>query len=223
MPLRVRARPSTSVRGARGACGRGARATQNDLSVIENEVTSIRELTGEDFILIAMKVNSWNHDLSPWNAPAVFGDEPFGDGAEDTLKAVLEELGEIDHNKRYFIGGYSLAGLFALWSVYRTEVFSGAAAASPSIWFPGFHDYMEGHKVLTKAVYLSLGDREERTRNQVMSTVGKRIRDAYELLSGSGVDCMLEWNKGNHFREPDLRTAKAFAWVISWIRGKEQD
>ena len=108
----------------------------HDLSVIENEVTSIRELTGEDFILIAMKVNSWNHDLSPWNAPAVFGDEPFGDGAEDTLKAVLEELGEIDHNKRYFIGGYSLAGLFALWSVYRTEVFSGAAAASPSIWFP---------------------------------------------------------------------------------------
>ena len=90
----------------------------HDLSVIENEVTSIRELTGENFILIAMKVNSWNHDLSPWNAPAVFGDEPFGDGAEDTLKAVLEELGEIDHNKRYFIGGYSLAGLFALWSVW---------------------------------------------------------------------------------------------------------
>lgn len=27
----------------------------HDLSVIENEVTSIRELTGEDFILIAMK------------------------------------------------------------------------------------------------------------------------------------------------------------------------
>ena len=187
----------------------------HDLSVIENEVSLIREFAGVDFFLIAIKVNSWNHDLSPWDAPVVFGDESFGNGAADTLKVILDELGEIDHNKKYFIGGYSLAGLFALWSVYQTEIFSGAAAVSPSIWFPGFRNYMEGHEILTKAVYLSRGDREERTRNPIMSTVGDRIREAYETLNGSGVDCMLEWNKGNHFKEPDLRTAKAFAWVMS--------
>lgn len=26
--------------------------------------------------------------------------------------------------------------------------------------------------------------------------------------------CTLEWNPGNHFREPDVRTAKGFCWVM---------
>ena len=30
-----------------------------------------------------------------------------------------------------------------------------------------------------------------------------------------GINCTLEWNQGNHFREPDIRTAKAFAWVMA--------
>ena len=187
----------------------------HDLSEIECEVAAIRELAGADFCLIALKVDSWNRNLSPWKAPAVFGNEGFGDGAQETLKAVLEELGPVRDDKRYCIGGYSLAGLFALWSVYRTGIFAGAAAASPSVWFPGFIDYMKKNDIRTKAVYLSLGDREEKTRNQVMSKVGDRIRDAYELLRGAGVRCSLEWNEGNHFREPDRRTAKAFAWVLN--------
>ena len=187
----------------------------HDLSVIESETALIRELAGTDFSLIAIKVNNWNEELSPWNAPAVFGDEGFGSGAEATLKAVLDVLDPFDKTKNYYIGGYSLAGLFALWSACQTDVFAGVAAASPSIWFPGFIDYMKEHAPHTGSVYLSLGDREEKIRNPVMSTVGKCIREAYEMLNGKGMDCILEWNKGNHFREPDLRTAKAFAWVIS--------
>ena len=186
----------------------------HDLSVIEGEAASIRELAGTDFFLIAFKVNSWNEDLSPWNAPAVFGKEGFGSGAEATWKAVRNELAPFDKEKNYYIGGYSLAGLFALWSAFQTDVFAGVAAASPSIWFPGFIDYMKEHALHTGAVYLSLGDREEKTRNPVMSTVGCCIREAYKMLNGKGVDCILEWNQGNHFREPDLRTAKAFAWVM---------
>jgi hypothetical protein len=66
----------------------------HDLSVMENEVASIRQMTGAKFYLIAMKVNRWNHDLSPWAAPAIFGDESFGDGSEDTLEAVLNPYSE---------------------------------------------------------------------------------------------------------------------------------
>ena len=116
--------------------------------------------------------------------------------------------------RTYYIGGYSLAGLFALWAVYQTDLFAGAAAASPSIWFPGFLDYMKEHEIRTRNVYLSLGDREEKTRNPVMSQVGSCICSAHMLLEERGVRCTLEWNKGNHFKDPDLRTAKAFAWVI---------
>ena len=48
-----------------------------------------------------------------------------------------------------------------------------------------------------------------------MSQVGRAIREAEEILHQAGTDCLLEWNKGNHFKEPDLRTAKAFAWLMN--------
>ncbi len=191
----------------------------HDMGVIESEVSYIGELSGgQDFCLKAVKVNSWNNDLSPWPAPAVFGKEGFGDGAEKTLKYVLENIVPVPEaarsTKRIYIGGYSLAGLFALWAGCRTDRFNGIAAASPSVWFPHFIEYMQEKGIHADAVYLSLGDREEKTRNPVMSQVGNAIRKAQELLAGSGIDCKLEWNAGNHFKDPDLRTAKAFAWVM---------
>ena len=142
----------------------------------------------------------------------VFGKEGFGCGAPETLRELLELC--CDRRRTYYIGGYSLAGLFALWAVYRTDKFTGVAAASPSMWFPGFTDYMKEHKIRTDAVYLSLGDKEEKTRHPVMAKVGDRIREAHSLLLEQGVKCVLEWNEGNHFKDADIRIAKAIAWVI---------
>ena len=117
--------------------------------------------------------------------------------------------------KKTFIGGYSLAGLFALWTVFQTDIFQGVAAASPSVWFPGFLDYTHEHIIQTKAVYLSLGDKEEKTKNPLMSQVGNAIRTLHEAIAAKGtIKTTLEWNSGNHFKDPDLRTAKAFAWLI---------
>ena len=110
-----------------------------------------------------------------------------------------------------------MAGLFALWSAYRTDRFSGIAAASPSLWFPEFLEYMQAHDLHSAAVYLSLGNREEKTRNPVMATVGDRMRAAYALLQKKNVSCTLEWNSGGHFQQPDCRTAKAFAWILEHL------
>ncbi|MBR3629276.1 MAG: esterase [Oscillospiraceae bacterium] len=184
----------------------------HDLAGMDKEIEAIRHLTDMDFCLTAVKVNRWNADLSPWTAPAVFGNEPFGDGASVTLAEVLQYTD--DSEKTYFIGGYSLAGLFALWAAYQTDVFDGVAAASPSLWFPGFKDYMHEALIRSHSVYLSLGTQEPRTRNPVMATVGDRIREAAALLKAQQVNCTLEWNPGNHFKDADLRTAKAFAWLM---------
>lgn len=62
-----------------------------------------------------------------------------------------------------------MAGLFTLWAAYQTDAFAGVAAASPSICFPDFLQYMKEHDIRTESVYLSLGDREEKTRNLVMA------------------------------------------------------
>ena len=119
-------------------------ANDHDISLLENEVNEIKKLTGKDFYFTAFKQENWNKDLSPWSAPAVFGNEDFGEGANDTMNDILKLC--VDMNKTYFLGGYSLAGLFALWASFQTDVFTGVVAASPSVWFPGFIEYMKNHK-----------------------------------------------------------------------------
>jgi len=184
-----------------------------ELRGIENEISIIRSLSSCDFSLIAVKIEDWNRELSPWKAPAIFGNDDFGDGANETLSQILEHCR--DRDKTYYLGGYSLAGLFALWAVYQTDIFSGVAAASPSVWFPGFDEYMKNGDIKTGMVYLSLGDKEEKVKNPVMALVGERIRGVAACLEKNGTDCILEWNQGNHFKEPDVRMAKAFAWLLN--------
>ena len=186
---------------------------EHDLSLIEQEVAFIGSNTNENFHVTAFLVDDWNRDLSPWQAPAVFGKEDFGDGARQTLQEILKYCEE--DSRKYYIGGYSLAGLFSLWAVCQTDRFCGAAAASPSVWFPGFTDYLRDHRVQSKSVYLSLGNKEERSRNAVLAAVGDRIRETYEILRNQEIPCTLEWNEGNHFRDSELRTAKAFSWVLA--------
>ena len=179
---------------------------------METELNEIRKQGKADFQLIAVKVDNWNQDLSPWEASAVFGREGFGDGAGELLQFLLGQCA--DRRKTYYIGGYSLAGLFSLWAAYQTDIFAGVAAVSPSVWFPGFLQYMKEHDMRAKSVYLSLGNREERTRNSLMATVGDCIREGYNLLKMQKIRTILEWNPGNHFKDAGIRTAKGFAWLI---------
>ncbi len=182
----------------------------HDLEGLDAEVEQIRKLSGTDqFRLIAFKVQDWDQELAPWPAPAAFGDRGFGDGAPDTLRFVLEEL--CRDAGTIYIGGYSLAGFFALWAAYQTDRFRGSAAVSPSVWYPGWVEYAREHACRADRIYLSLGKKEEKTRNRLMAQVGDAIRFQAQLLEGNSI---LEWNDGNHFREPDVRTAKGFAWLL---------
>ena len=181
---------------------------------MEEEAEMILKLAGLDFHLLAVKVN-WFRDLSPWRAPAVSGNISFGDGAEETLEKILKLTG--DPGKRYILGGYSMGGLFALWAACRSDAFSAVAAASPSVWFPGFTQYMFSGGIRTGRVYLSLGSKEEKVRNPVMATVGERIREIHTWLQSQAIPCCLEWNDGNHFRDLEERMAKGFAWSMKGL------
>ena len=181
---------------------------------MDQEASLIRKLAGRDFHLLAVRVD-WFQDLSPWPSPAVAGNIPFGDGAEETLKNILKLTGTT--GKKYILGGYSMGGLFALWAACRTDTFSAVAAASPSVWFPGFTEFMTSSGIHTGRVYLSLGDREEKTRNPVMAAVGTRLREIYAWLQSQAIPCCLEWNKGNHFVNLEERMAKGFAWAVKGL------
>ena len=185
---------------------------KHSLPMMEKEIDAIQNEAGDDFHLIAFEVNDWNDDLSPWKAPAVFGDHAFAGGAEETLAVILSEIQ--GDPRRCYLGGYSLAGLFSLWAGCRTDAFAGIAAASPSLWYPRFLDYLEANSMKADKVYLSLGDQEEKTRNARMATVGDCVRAAHGIFQNEGILTTLAWNPGNHFKEPELRTAKAFAWLL---------
>lgn len=206
----------------------------HDLEVMESEAARLTELAGHtDWCIAAVKVSNWNQDLTPWPSDPVFGKVGFGDGAQKTLDMLLGEVlpqlaeelpnvgekltntgKELPNAWKPYICGYSLAGLFALWAVYKTDAFAGAAAVSPSVWYPGWLDFAGRNKIKVPEVYLSLGMKEEKTRNRVMSTVGNAIREQYELLQSAGIHCQLDWNPGNHFVDSDVRVAKGLAWLL---------
>lgn len=132
------------------------------------------------FTLVVISGLDWNHDMAPWDSPAAFKKgEPFTGGADDYLRLLVEEI--IPRVEKELpglpawrgIAGYSLAGLFALYAIYRTDVFSRVGCMSGSLWFPGFKEYIFTHepKRWPDCIYFSLGDREAKTRNPVLKTV----------------------------------------------------
>lgn len=185
------------------------------------EAESILQARRNDIIFANFAVEHWNDELSPWSADAVFKNQPFAGRAESTLNFVTDifipELisrYSLPSDIKIVIGGYSLAGLFALWASYMTDIFHAVAAVSPSVWFPGWIESATEKHVLADKVYLSLGNREEKTNNRTMARVGDNIRLQKELLDRQGVQSVLEWNEGNHFRDVEERTARGFRWTI---------
>ena len=197
---------------------------EHELQSMDHEVAAIAQ-SNRKYLFVAIPVESWNDALSPWEAPAVWGKQGFGGKAGKTLRFLtgqvipsLKQQFDLPENIKIILGGYSLAGLFALWASTQTDLFYGIVAASPSVWFPDWMEFEQQHPIQTQRVYLSLGDKEERTKNAVMAEVGDNIRTLHSRLIERGADCTLEWNSGGHFKDADLRTARAFQWVIEESR-----
>lgn len=177
----------------------------------------------QNFLLVAFQVEDWNRDFSPWKAPAVFGTEAFAGQGARTLKWLLEEgVPYIDRTynvkeQEHWLAGYSLAGLFALWVAYESDTFSGIACCSGSLWFKDWNIYTREHTLKCKcSVYLSLGGKEEKTKNAVMATVGEHTREQEKLLLEDPLAerVVLEWNSGGHFADSGKRLAKGVRWLM---------
>ena len=199
-------------------------AGDHEMDGLQQQADLLEQRCGDGFLLAAFPIADWNRELSPWDAPPVFGKEGFGHGAEETLSfieqillpALLRQY-DLPADLPVILGGYSLAGLFSLWSAFQTDRFAAVAAASPSVWFPQWIEYAQREELCARHVYLSLGDREEKTKNAVMAKVGDCIKTQEQLLREKGIDCALEWKEGNHFRDAEKRTAAAFAWCVEQI------
>lgn len=191
---------------------------------VEHLWDSLMELIPkQNFLLVAFQVEDWNREFSPWKAPAAFGTEGFSGQGAETLRWLTEEcVPYIDQTfgtkeQEHWLVGYSLAGLFALWAAYESNVFSGIACCSGSLWFPDWDIYVKEHTLQSRCnIYLSLGGKEEKTKNKVMATVGDRTREQKKILQEDPMaeQVILEWNTGGHFADAGKRLAKGIRWLF---------
>ncbi len=183
-----------------------------------------RELECPPFVLVAIGALDWNRELSPWVCDGTVRDaEPFSGGAAAYLKELLDSIvpmveASLPHPPAWRgIAGYSLAGLFALWSLWQTDLFARAASASGSLWFPGFLERVKAEPFAStpQAAYLSLGKKETKTPNRMMRHVLEDTRAMEELFRSRGVSTTFELNPGNHFTETAQRMAHGIQWLLT--------
>ena len=185
--------------------------------------SACRDLDCPPFTLAAIGGLDWNRELSPWECDGTVRDsEPFAGEAATYLQELLGHIvpevePPLPHPPAWRgIAGYSLAGLFALWSLWQTDAFDRAASASGSLWFPGFVDRAASKPFAgnPQAVYLSLGKKETKTPNRMMRHVLENTRTIEGTLQGRGIDTVFEINPGNHFSETDIRMARGIKWLL---------
>ena len=192
----------------------------NEGEEVRNEC---HKLNCPPFSLAAISNLDWNKDLSPWESPALYKkEESFSGGADAYLLLLTEKIlpaicdSMVTKLSYVALAGYSLAGLFSIYSAYNAEIFARIASVSGSLWFPGFEEYAKTHEFvkMPDCVYLSLGDTESKAKNKVLSTVQEKTESLFELYKSKNIPVIFELNKGNHFTEPALRTAKGIKWIL---------
>lgn len=123
------------------------------------------------------------------------------------------------------IAGYSLAGLFALYAMYRCDCFARVASMSGSLWFPRFREYVLRYAMVRKPekLYISLGDAEAKTKHAVLKTVQENTEAILQHYQELGVDVRWELNPGNHFRDAAMRSANVSKryWKRNCVRKSE--
>ena len=179
-----------------------------------------------EFLLLSIQPHDWNDDFTPWSAPAVRkGEKDPAGKADNYIRCLTEEIKSyIDANYRTkpepkytVLLGYSLGGLAALYSCYKTDVFGVVGSLSGSFWYDNFCEYMDQNKPLRTdlRVYLSLGRKESLSKNPRMGQVADCTERARAILVRqlSAGNVCFEWNDGGHFHEIPKRFAKVIAWL----------
>ena len=176
------------------------------------------------FTLVTISDLDWDHDMVPWDSPSAFKNAaPCTGGADDYLRLLAEEI--IPMAEKEIPGvptwrgivGYSLAGLFALYAIYRTDLFSRVGSMSGSLWFPGMKEYIFSHEPKRRpdCMYFSLGDKESKTRNPVLRSVRQNTEEIQAFYQARGIDTVFQLNPGNHYDHAPERTAAGIVWLLN--------
>ena len=198
--------------------------SDNDVE-IESLRTDVYLQSKMEFSSIIKNNIDWNKSLSPWPCDKITkGAGPFLGKADVFLRKLEDEVSREIAMYRItpsavYIAGYSLAGLFALYSLYKTDLFDGAACCSGSLWYPGFVNFVKNNEFRKppKRLYMSLGDKESRVKNPVFASVEDKTKEVFECYKKQRIDVKFEVNQGNHIADVDSRIVKGISnLLIGW-------
>lgn len=181
----------------------------------------------KDFILVAISNLNWNDDMTPWFAQKLNKRDVDCLGkADDYIKLLTNKIipqvekyiiNNLKIKIEYFaIAGYSLGGLFSVYSAYKTDLFTKIASVSGSFWFPKFVDFVKTNDMLSniRKIYFSLGDKESKVKNKILATVETNTIELDKIFNNKGIKTIYEVNEGNHFKDAILRMAKGIKWIL---------
>ena len=194
-----------------------------------DQTASCAELLREtDAALVLLPDVNWNAELTPWPAPKVFRDgDDFGGRAPAYLRLLTETiLPQVEAHLpaaplHRGIGGYSLGGLFAVYAFWESPLFDHAVSMSGSLWYDDFLEYAlrkapAGRK---ERVYLSIGDREKKTRNLRMARGEERTRLLQTELERLGIPAELVLHPGGHFNDIAWRIRQGVSHFGNGVSG----
>lgn len=163
--------------------------------------------------LVMIYPYDWNYCMTPWK----YHDKNMGKtgGGEEFLSWFISEIYDEKYQRQY-IGGYSLGGLFALFTACEKELFDGVMSVSGSLWYPGALEYFNEKSIGKRIgkIYMSLGDKESLTKNAEREKVGFNTEKLAEVF-GKTKEVFFEYNRGGHFTDISERIAKSILTEIN--------
>lgn len=180
------------------------------------------EYNCDEYILVTISNINWNKDMSPWYMKKLYkNDDDYAGEADRYLEQletwIVPEIKNIVGDKEIILAGYSLAGLFAIYSLYKTKIFNKIISCSGSLWYPDLIKYVKENQIINKPekIYFSLGNKESKTKNEVLSEVEDNTKFLVEHYKNQGIKTIYEENEGNHFQDVYLRLVKAIKWILA--------
>lgn len=200
------------------------------LNTFDNEGLNVwnkcLNLKTKEFILVSITGMNWNNDLTPWESLPLYQNETkYLGNASSYLKEIEEDfLPQIEdfitktlkkEISFYVLAGYSLAGLFAFYSSFKTNKFRRIVSASGSLWYPNLMEFVRNNRISNNIdkIYFSLGNKEANTKNKLLSTVMENTKEICNYVSKE-ISTIYEENEGNHFKDETLRIAKGIRSVL---------
>lgn len=110
------------------------------------------KLNCKNFVLVGISNIKWDDEMTPYYMEALFkgdneclgkADEYLKELENDIVPKIKEELSNLNIKiKEWNIVGYSLSGLFAIYSMYKIDLFSKYVSCSGSFWYRDFDKFV---------------------------------------------------------------------------------